>query len=442
MHNINNPEFKKNYTFENNKQMNNFTSSINKNPMIKSVEQTSKYSVEVTARTEDSLPNLKEMYDTTPVDPKKKKQEIENPLAGKGYPYNEEKVECPKCKGDGCDHCDEKGYHIESVELDEDYKVTYKFAGDPDGLIGANAVGSQTSRTGLLKSGQKVKGKKDVFNLVFDNERDYKKFKRKYMGGPVKESVELDEAKTVTLVAKKGKKTVETVKKVTPKERKTVEMLLKSAHGKDIKIEVVKEGRLEEFKGKVDVGWREREQKKYDATYGGDAGKRREREAEERRKKKMAKIRSDERDIKDRKRREVERGREAERKRREAKSRSEGVELGEGDGVMIRELGLYITNNGDMYRQRIQPIIKNMRRKMAKGVYDEKLAAKGFMHAVTDGIKRYNKEFGAGSMKLSKSEKEEVASILLRDYQDEIREGVNYDTDASALIKKKFFAAD
>ncbi len=24
----------------------------------------------------------------------------------------EEKVECPKCKGDGCDHCDDKGYHM------------------------------------------------------------------------------------------------------------------------------------------------------------------------------------------------------------------------------------------------------------------------------------------------------------------------------------------
>ena len=39
------------------------------------------------------------------------------------------------------------------------------------------------------------------------------------------ESVELDEAKTITLVAKKGKKPIETVKKVIPKEQKTVEML-------------------------------------------------------------------------------------------------------------------------------------------------------------------------------------------------------------------------
>ena len=30
------------------------------------------------------------------------------------------KIECPKCKGEGCEHCDGKGYHIkEEVELDE-----------------------------------------------------------------------------------------------------------------------------------------------------------------------------------------------------------------------------------------------------------------------------------------------------------------------------------
>lgn len=39
----------------------------------------------------------------------------------------EEKVECPKCKGDGCDHCDDKGYHEEAVEIDpDDGEVTKK----------------------------------------------------------------------------------------------------------------------------------------------------------------------------------------------------------------------------------------------------------------------------------------------------------------------------
>ena len=32
----------------------------------------------------------------------------------------EERVECPKCKGEGCDHCDGKGYHTEETDEDED----------------------------------------------------------------------------------------------------------------------------------------------------------------------------------------------------------------------------------------------------------------------------------------------------------------------------------
>jgi len=31
----------------------------------------------------------------------------------------DKKVTCPKCDGEGCEHCDDKGYHLESVELDE-----------------------------------------------------------------------------------------------------------------------------------------------------------------------------------------------------------------------------------------------------------------------------------------------------------------------------------
>jgi hypothetical protein len=31
----------------------------------------------------------------------------------------EEKIECPKCEGKGCEHCDMKGYHIKEVKVDE-----------------------------------------------------------------------------------------------------------------------------------------------------------------------------------------------------------------------------------------------------------------------------------------------------------------------------------
>ena len=156
----------------------------------------------------------------------------------------------------------------------------------------------------------------------------------------------LDEAKTFTLVAKKGSKKIETVKKVTQKELKTVEMLLKTAHGKDIKVEKIKES----------------------------------------------------------------------------------VELDEAnDPHAVNELYLYIINNGDIHRKRIQPIIKNYRKKMAKGGFDEKLAVKGFLQAVNDGIKAYGKEFDA--VKVSKPDRELIAKKLLNYYRDEISEDIEESTE-------------
>ena len=156
----------------------------------------------------------------------------------------------------------------------------------------------------------------------------------------------LEEAKTFTLVAKKGSKKIETVKKVTQKELKTVEMLLKTAHGKDIKIEKIKES----------------------------------------------------------------------------------VELDEAnDPHAVNELYLYIINNGNIHRQRIQPIIKNYRKKMAKGGFDEKLAVKGFLQAVNDGIKAYGKEFD--TVKVSKPDRELIAKKLLNYYRDEISEDIEESTE-------------
>tara|TARA_E500000178_G_scaffold111467_1_gene111258 strand:+ start:945 stop:1520 length:576 start_codon:yes stop_codon:yes gene_type:complete len=43
-------------------------------------------------------------------------------------PKNEEKVECPKCKGEGCDHCDGKGYHMTTKEDKEAYEKFFNAA--------------------------------------------------------------------------------------------------------------------------------------------------------------------------------------------------------------------------------------------------------------------------------------------------------------------------
>ena len=62
-----------------------------------------------------------------------------------------------------------------------------------------------------------------------------------------------------------------------------------------------------------------------------------------------------------------------------------------------------------------------MQRKTKAGKYDAEMAIKGFMYAVNDGIKAYNKEFGAGSMKLDKSSKMAVARELRDRFADEFK---------------------
>lgn len=45
---------------------------------------------------------------------------------------DEGKVECPKCKGEGCDHCDDKGYHMEEMYVDKSVKRSTGKSMDPN----------------------------------------------------------------------------------------------------------------------------------------------------------------------------------------------------------------------------------------------------------------------------------------------------------------------
>lgn len=225
----------------------------------------------------------------------------------------------------------------------------------------------------------------------------------------------IDEAKTFTLVAKKGSKKIETVNKVTQKELKTVEMLLKTAHGKDIKVEKIKESvELDEKMqfvakkgdyalvlvkmGKIlNMGTKKKMDKQFSdmqKEYSGlDLSK----------KYKVVPVKQG---------------------TKLADKIKESVELDEAnDPHAVNELYLYIINNGDIHRKRIQPIIKNYRKKVAKGGFDEKLAVKGFLQAVNDGIKAYGKEFD--TVKVSKPDRELIAKKLLHYYRDEINEDVD-----------------
>lgn len=59
-----------------------------------------------------------------------------------------------------------------------------------------------------------------------------------------------------------------------------------------------------------------------------------------------------------------------------------------------RELFLYATNDGDLYRSMVSPIIVNLHKKALKGVYDAEKAVDAFYHVATEASRHYNRDFG------------------------------------------------
>ena len=88
------------------------------------------------------------------------------------------------------------------------------------------------------------------------------------------------------------------------------------------------------------------------------------------------------------------------------------------DERMVDELKLFIDNDGQLYKQRLIPIVKNIQKKMKSGKYDHKKAPKLWMYLEDDGAKKYQKEFP--DVKFSKQEKEAVAQEFADEYKDEI----------------------
>jgi hypothetical protein len=64
------------------------------------------------------------------------------------------------------------------------------------------------------------------------------------------------------------------------------------------------------------------------------------------------------------------------------------------DSNATNELDLFIMNNEDLYRRRFMPIIQNLKKKIARNVYDHEKAKKLWMYLIDDAAKEYVKEFG------------------------------------------------
>lgn len=59
-----------------------------------------------------------------------------------------------------------------------------------------------------------------------------------------------------------------------------------------------------------------------------------------------------------------------------------------------RELFLYATNDGDLYRHMVTPIINNLRKKAAKGIYEKEKAVYAYYNVATEASKKYERDFG------------------------------------------------
>ena len=91
------------------------------------------------------------------------------------------------------------------------------------------------------------------------------------------------------------------------------------------------------------------------------------------------------------------------------------------ESIEGRELFLYVTNDRELYRRMITPIIKNIKSKLAKGKFDKNLAVKGFMYAVDAGAKQYVKDYGGDVRNMfPKPVRMEVAKEMVDYYMDEI----------------------
>lgn len=93
-----------------------------------------------------------------------------------------------------------------------------------------------------------------------------------------------------------------------------------------------------------------------------------------------------------------------------------------GNEDTIRDLTLCIENDGDVYRNYTTPVIQNLRKKYAKGTFDEELAVQAFYNVVVNALKvpHFTRYSNYTIKNVSVSERYAVAKNLLSGAMDEI----------------------
>lgn len=98
------------------------------------------------------------------------------------------------------------------------------------------------------------------------------------------------------------------------------------------------------------------------------------------------------------------------------------------------ELALYIDNDGQIYRNHTIPVVKNLARKKARGIYDKDLAIKAFEYVAKAGADKYKKAFGDT---FNPATRHEAAKQLLDRYMEMIDDYVEHPEDLKESIIDK-----
>ena len=122
--------------------------------------------------------------------------------------------------------------------------------------------------------------------------------------------------------------------------------------------------------------------------------------------------------------------------RRKAPSGFKDLKTSGSNKHNVRELQLFIENDGQLHRQQGEPILKNLTKKIANGVFDVKGAAKLYKHFADTGAKKYGKDFGSGDgFKIfSVADRNQVAKNLAGDFASENSFAINKQNSRKNLL--------
>lgn len=95
----------------------------------------------------------------------------------------------------------------------------------------------------------------------------------------------------------------------------------------------------------------------------------------------------------------------------------------EANEIEARELVLFGTNCGELYRDTAKPIIANLARKLKRGIYNPDLAPKAFRYWADRAALLYQIEFGQCEGGFNPATRRLASQMALDYYQEQIEEG-------------------